>query len=139
MNNRNLTIARLVEDHIDGVEIEGDAFGDLLSSLGVVPKIERTVVVTSSEAGGETRAYLVEIHTVPGTDGTARVYACTCPAFRFHELPEPSEIEADPEAGFESIGTCKHGEKVAIADRSTETREADQQGFDTFASRGGSQ
>jgi hypothetical protein len=28
MTDRNLTVARLVEDEIEGVEIEGDAFGD---------------------------------------------------------------------------------------------------------------
>lgn len=133
MSARTLTVARLVEDYIDGIEIEGDPFGDLLTALGVAPKIERTEVVTSAKPGDETRAYIVRVHTVPGTDGTTRVYACTCPGFRFHELPDIEEIENDVEAGLESIGRCKHGDEVTIADRTTDDCETAQQGFEAFS------
>ena len=135
MSDRNLTVARLVEDHIDGLEIEGDAFGELLSELGVAPKVEKRAVVTSEKPGdSETRAYIVAVHAVPGTDGTTRVYSCTCGAFKFHELlSNVEEIRDNPEAGFESIGRCKHGDAVAVADRTTEDREAGQQGFDAFS------
>lgn len=134
MSARNLAVCRFVEDHIDGIDIEGGAFGDLLADLGVASKIERTAIVTSAKSGDETRAYIVRVHTVPGTDGTTRVYECTCGAFKFHELlPHVEDIEDDPEAGFESIGRCKHGDAVAFEDRTTEDREAGQQGFDAFA------
>jgi hypothetical protein len=29
------------------------------------------------------------------------------------------EIHDDPEAGFERVGRCKHGDEVAVADRTT--------------------
>jgi hypothetical protein len=80
MTDRNLTVARLVTDHINGITVEGDAFGDLLDSLGVVPKVERRAIVRSEKPGDpETRAYIVSAHRVPGTDGTTRVYSCTSP------------------------------------------------------------
>jgi hypothetical protein len=66
MTDRNLTVARLVEDEIESVEIE-DAFGDLLDSLGIAPKVENRAIVTSAQHGGDdTRAYIVSVHTVPG-------------------------------------------------------------------------
>jgi hypothetical protein len=133
MSARTLTVTRLVEDHIDGIEIEGDAFGDLLDRLGVAPKVERREAVTSAEPGDETRTYIVSVHTVPGTDGTTQVYACTCGAFKFHELPKPGEMRGDIEAGFENIGRCKHGDEIAVKDRTTEDRETGQQGFERFA------
>jgi hypothetical protein len=134
MSSRNLTVARLVEDHIDGITVEGDAFGDLLDSLGVAPKIESQHVVTSEQHGDpETRAYIVSIHIVPGTDDTTRVYACTCPAFWFHELqPHVEDIRSNPEAGFEAVGRCKHGDAVTVEDRTAKDREAGQQGFEAF-------
>jgi hypothetical protein len=135
MTDRNLTVARLVEDHIDAIEVEGDAFGDLLDSVGIAPKIERRAVVTSEKPGDpETRAYIVSVHIVPSTDNTTRVYACTCPAFRFHELqPHVEDIRSDPEAGFEAVGRCKHGDAVAVEDRTTDDRETGQQGFEAFS------
>lgn len=135
MSTRTLTVARLVEDHIDAIEVEGDVFGDLLADLGIAPKIERKHIVTSEKPGDpETRAYIVSIHTVPGTDGTTRVYSCTCAAFKFHEvLSNVEDIRTDPEAGFESLERCKHGDAVAVEDRRVEDREAGQQGFEAFA------
>jgi hypothetical protein len=135
MSERNLTVARLVEDEIDSIEIEGDAFGDLLDSLGIAPKAEKRAVVTSAKPGdGDTRAYIVSVHTVPGTDGTTQVYACTCSGFKFNQLlPNADAIRADPETGFERLERCKHGDAVAVKDRSAEDREAGQQGFDRFA------
>jgi hypothetical protein len=134
MTDRNLTVARLVEDHIDGITVEGDAFAELLDSLGIAPQVERRTIVRSEKAGdNDTRAHIVSVHTVPGTDGTTRVYACTCGAFKFHELlPHADEIRNDPEAGFESVGRCKHAEAVAVSDRTAEDREAGQQGFGAF-------
>ena len=125
----------LVEDHIDGIDIEGDAFGYLFDSLGIAPKTESQHVVTSEKPGDpETRAYIVAGHMVPGTDGTTRVYSCTCGAFKFHELlSNVEEIRDNPKAGFESIGRCKHGDRVAVTDRTAEAREPDQQGFDVFS------
>ena len=138
MQESNLTVARLVEDEIKSVEVEGDVFSELLSELGIAPKVEKQAVVTSSEPGDETRAYIIGVHTVPGTDGTTQVHACTCPGFKFHQLlPDADAIRNDPETGFENLGRCKHGDKVAIADRTTEDRESGQQGFDSFASPGG--
>jgi hypothetical protein len=135
VSERNLTVARLVEDHIDGITVEGDAFSDLLDSVGVAEKIESQHVVTSEKPGDpETRAYIVSVHTVPGADGTTQIHACTCPAFRFHELqPHVEEIRNDPEAGFESVGRCKHAEAVAVEDRTAEDREPGQQGFGAFS------
>jgi hypothetical protein len=135
MSSRNLTVARLVTDEIDGIKIEGDAFGDLLDSLGVMQKIEKRAIVTSAKPGDDdTRVYIVDKHTVPGTDGTTQVYSCTCAGFKFHQLYETREgIRADPEAGFEALGRCKHGDAVAVADRKTNEREADQQGFGAFS------
>jgi hypothetical protein len=100
--DRNLTVARLVEDHINGIEVEGDAFGDLLDSLGVAPEVEQRAVVTSEKAGDpETRAYIVSVHSVPGTDDTTRVYSCTCGAFKFHELlSNVEDIRSDPRSRF---------------------------------------
>ncbi|WP_273837496.1 hypothetical protein [Halococcus sp. PRR34] len=134
MTDRNLTVARLVDDEIETVEIEGDAFGDLLDSLGIMPKIEKRAIVTSEKSGDdETRAYIVDQHTVPGTDGTTQVYACTCPGFKFHQVYEHrEEIHDDPEAGFEAVGRCKHGDAVAVEERAAEDREAGQQGFEAF-------
>ena len=99
MTGRNLTVARLVEDEIEGIEIEGNAFGDLLNSLGIAPKVEKRAIVTSAQHGGDdTRAYIVTVHTVPGADGTTQVHACTCPGFKFHQLYEHrEEIHDDPE------------------------------------------
>jgi hypothetical protein len=133
MSDRNLTVARLVEDEIEGIKIE-DAFGDLLDSLGIAPKVEKRAIVTSAKPGGDdTRAYIVSVHTVPGADGTTQVSACTCPGFKFHQLYENrDEIHADPEAGFEHVGRCKHGDAVAVEDRTAEDREDGQQGFDAF-------
>jgi hypothetical protein len=135
VSDRNLTVARLVTDHIDGITVEGDAFGDLLSELGIAPKVERRATVTSEKPGdNDTRTYIVSVHVVPGTDGTTRVYACTCGAFKFHELlSNVEEIRDDPEAGFESVGRCKHGDAVAVEDRTAEDREAGQQGFGAFS------
>jgi hypothetical protein len=101
MSSRYLTVARLVEDEIGGIEIEGDAFGDLLDSLGIVPKVEQRAIVMSARHGSDdTRAYIVSVHTVPGADGTTQVYACTCTGFKFHQLYEHrEEIHDDPEAG----------------------------------------
>jgi hypothetical protein len=134
VTDRNLTVARLVTDHIDGITVEGDAFGDLLDSLGVAPKVEKRAIVQSSKPGDDdTRAHFVSVHTVPGTDGTTRVYSCTCGAFKFHELqPHVEEIRNDPEAGFESVGRCKHADAVAVEDRTAEDRETGQQGFEMF-------
>jgi hypothetical protein len=134
MSSRNLTVARLVEDEIEGVEIE-DAFGDLLDSLGTAPKVEKRAIVTSAKPGGDdTRAYIVSVHTVPGADGTTQVYACTCPGFKFHQLYEHrEEIHDNPEAGFEHVGRCKHGNAVAVEDRTTGDRRANQQGFEAFS------
>jgi hypothetical protein len=134
MTDRTLTVARLVEDEIEGIEIEGDAFGDLLDSLGIAPKVEQRAIVTSAQHGGDdTRAHIVSIHTVPGADGTTQVHACTCPGFKFHQVYEHrEEIHDDPEAGFERVGRCKHGDAVAVADRTSDDREADQQGFEAF-------
>lgn len=134
MTDRTLTVARLVIEHINGITVEGDAFGDLLDSLGITPKIESQHVVRSEKAGDpDTRAYIVSVHVVPGTDGTTQIHACTCGAFRFHELqPHVEEIRDDPEAGFEAVGRCKHGDAVAVADRTAEDREAGQQGFEMF-------
>lgn len=134
MTDRNLTVARFVTDHIDGIEVEGDAFGDLLDSLGVAEKIKRRAIVRSEKAGdGDTRAYIISIHIVPGMDDTTRVYSCTCGAFKFHELqPHVEDIRSDPEAGFESLERCKHGDAVAVEDRTAEDREAGQQGFEMF-------
>jgi hypothetical protein len=57
MTDRNLTVARLVTEHIDGITVEGDAFGDLLDSLGIAEKIEQRYVVRSEKAGDpDTRA-----------------------------------------------------------------------------------
>jgi hypothetical protein len=134
VSDRNLTVARLVTDHIDGITVEGDAFGDLLDSLGIAPKVERRATVTSEKPGDpDTRAYLVSVHTVPSTDGTTTIHACTCGAFKFHELqPHVEDIRNDPEAGFESVGRCKHGDAVAVEDRTAEDRETGQQGFGAF-------
>lgn len=134
MSDRNLTVARLVTDHIDAITVEGGAFGDLLDSLGVAEKIESQHAVTSEQHGDpETRAYIVSIHVVPGTDDTTQVHACTCPAFRSHELqPHVEEIRDGPEAGFEAVGRCKHGNAVAVEDRTAEDRDTDQQGFEAF-------
>ena len=135
MSDRNLTVARLVTEHIDGIEVEGDAFGDLLDSLGVAPKVERRAIVRSEQHGDpDTRAYIVSVHVVPSTDGTTQIHACTCGAFRFHELqPHVEEIRDDPEAGFDAVGRCKHGDAVAVEDRTAEDREAGQQGFEAFS------
>ena len=135
MSDRTLTVARLVKDEINGIEIEGDAFGELLDSLGIMPKIERRAVVTSEQHGDpEARAYIVSAHVVPGRDDTTRVYACTCPAFWFHELqPHVEDIRSDPEAGFEAVGRCKHGDAVAFQDRTADDRDTDQQGFGAFS------
>lgn len=135
MSAKNLTVARLVTDEIDAIEIKGDAFGDLLDSLGIMEKIEKRAIVTSEKPGDDdTRAYIVDKHTVPGTDGTTQVYACTCAGFKFHELYEDrEEIRADPEAGFEALGRCKHGDAVASEDRTAEDRETGQQGFEMFS------
>lgn len=134
MNDRNLTVARLVDDEIEGIEIEDDAFGDLLDELGIMPKIERRAIVTSEKVGDETRAYIVDKHTVPSTDGTTQVYACTCPGFKFHQVYEHrDEIRNDPETGFEHLGRCKHGDAVADKDRTAPDREAGQQGFEAFS------
>ena len=135
MSDRNLTVARLAEDEINGIEIAGDAFSELLDSLEIMPKIERRAVVTSEQHGDpETRAYIVDKHTVPGTDGTTQVYACTCPGFKFHQVYEHrEEIHDDPEAGFESIDRCKHGDAVAVEDRTADDRNTDQQGFGAFS------
>jgi hypothetical protein len=134
VSDRNLTVARLVEDHIDGITVEGDAFGELLDSLGIAPQIERRAIVRSEKAGdNDTRAHIVSIHTVPNREGTTTVHACTCGAFKFHELqPHIEEIRSDPEAGFESLGRCKHGNAVAVEDRTTDDRETGQQGFEMF-------
>jgi hypothetical protein len=133
VTDRNLTVARLVEDEIEGIEIEGDAFGDLLDSLGIAPKVEKRAIVTSAKHGDDTRAYIVSVHTVPGADGTTQVYACTCTGFKFHQVYEHrEEIHDDPEAGFERVGRCKHGDEVAVADRTSDDREAEQQGFEAF-------
>jgi hypothetical protein len=133
MSSRNLTVARLVEDEIESIKIE-DAFGDLLDSLGIAPKVGQRAIVTSAQhGGGDTRAYIVSVHTVPGADGTTQVHACTCPGFKFHQLYEHrEEIHDNPEAGFERVGRCKHGDAVAVGDRTTDEREADQQGFEAF-------
>jgi hypothetical protein len=132
MSSRHLTVARLVEDEIKSIEIE-DAFGDLLDSLGIAPKVEKRAIVTSAKAGDNMRAYVVSVHTVPGANGTTQVYACTCSGFKFHQLYEHRvEIHDDPEAGFERVGRCKHGDAVAVEDRTTDDREADQQGFEAF-------
>jgi hypothetical protein len=135
VSGRNLAVARLVTDHIDGITVEGDAFGDLLDSLGIAPKVERRATVTSEKPGDpETRTYIVSVHVVPGTDGTTQVYSCTCGAFKFHELlPHAEEIRNDPEAGFESVGRCKHANAVAVEDRTAEDREPGQQGFGAFS------
>lgn len=134
MSARNLTVARIVTEHIDGIEVKGSAFSDLLDSLGIAPQVESQHVVTSAKPGDETRAYVVSVHAVPGTDGTTRVYACSCAAFKFHEvLSHREEIENDPETGFENVGRCKHGDAVAVNDRTTEDREDGQQDFDAFA------
>ena len=135
MTDRNLTVARLVTEHIDGITVGGDAFGKLLADLDVAPEVEHRAIVRSEKAGDpETRAYIVSAHCVPATDDTTRVYACTCGGFKFHELlPHAEEIRNNPEAGFESIGRCKHGDAVAVTDRTTTDREAGQQGFDAFA------
>jgi hypothetical protein len=134
MSDRNLTVARLVEDEIESIEI-ADAFGDLLDSLGIAPKVEKRAIVTSAKPGGDdTRAYIVSVHTVPGADGTTQVSACTCPGFKFHQLYEHrDEIHDDPEAGFERVGRCKHGDAVAVEDRTAEDRETGQQGFGAFS------
>lgn len=141
MSARNLTVARLVEDEIDGIEVEGSAFADLLDSLGIAPKVESQHVVTSHNPGeAETRAYIVSVHVVPGTDGTTTIHACTCLAFKFHELrPHREEIEADPEAGLEAVGRCKHGDAVAVEDRTAEDRKTGQQGFEAFSTTEGDQ
>ncbi|EMA56809.1 DUF4326 domain-containing protein [Halococcus thailandensis] len=138
MSDRNLTVARLVDDEIGGIEIEDSAFGDLLSELGISPKIEKRTLVQSSKPGDDdTRGYIVSLHTVPGTDGAAQVYSCTCAGYKFHQLLSHADaIRDDPETGFERLGRCKHGDAVAVADRTTEDREGDQQGFDTFADGG---
>jgi hypothetical protein len=134
MTDRNLTVAWLVTEHIDGITVEGDAFSDLLDSLGVAEKIESQHVVRSEQHGDpDTRAYIVSVHTVPSTDGTTQIHACTCGAFKFHELqPHVEVIRDDPEAGFESVGRCKHGNAVAVSDRTTDDREDGQQGFEMF-------
>jgi hypothetical protein len=63
---------------------------------------------------------------VSGADGTTQVYACTCPGFKFHQVYEHcEETHDDPEAGFERVGRCKHGNAVAVEDRTTDDREAD--------------
>ncbi|GAA0460102.1 hypothetical protein MUK72_17915 (plasmid) [Halococcus dombrowskii] len=135
MSTRILTVARLVKDEINGIEIEGDAFGKLLDSLGIMPKIEQRGIVTSAKPGDDdTRAYIVDKHTVPGIDGTTQVYACTCPDFKFHQVHEHrDEIHDDPEAGFESLDQCKHGDAVAFEDRTADDRDTDQQGFGAFS------
>jgi hypothetical protein len=135
VSDRNLTVARLVTEHIDGIEVEGDAFGDLLDSLGIAPKVERRAIVRSEKAGDpDTRAYIVSVHVVPSTDGTTQIHACTCGAFRFHELqPHVEDIRNDPEAGFESVGRCKHTDAVAIEDRTVKDREDGQQSFGAFS------
>jgi hypothetical protein len=134
VTNRNLTVARVVTEHIDGITVEGDAFGDLLDSLGIAPKVEKRAIVRSEKAGdNDTRAYIVSVHTVPSTDRTTQIHACTCGTFKFHELqPHVEEIRDDPEAGFESVGRCKHGNAVAVEDRTTDDRETGQQGFEMF-------
>ena len=134
MSDRNLTVVPLATQEIDGITIQGDAFGALLSTLAVQPKVLRTDVVMSAKVGDETRAYLVEVHEVPGPDGESQqVYACTCPAFKYHELPYAEDIEDDVPAGLAAIGTCKHGRSVEIADRSTDARDDGQGGLDAFA------
>jgi hypothetical protein len=46
--------------------------------------------------------------------------------------PHAEDIRNDPEAGFEQVGRCKHRDKVAVEDRTTDDRAADQQGFEAF-------
>jgi hypothetical protein len=41
MTSRTLTVTRLVEDHIDGIEIEGGAFGDLLDEVRAADRERR--------------------------------------------------------------------------------------------------
>ena len=139
MSDPKLTVARLADEVIDGIEIQHDSFGDLLDELGVMPKIERRVVVTSEKPEeNETRAYIVDKHVVPGIDGETEVYACTCRGFKFHRLDENrEEIRDDPERGFEQLGRCKHGDELAEIERTPENREPDQQGFEQFATDGG--
>ena len=139
MSDPKLTVARLVDDVISGIEIHDDPFSDLLDELGIMPKIERRAVVTSEKpAENETRAYFVDKHTVPGMDGETQVYACTCRGFKFHRLDESrEEILDDPERGFEQLGRCKHGDELADVERTPENRDPDQQGFEEFAADGG--
>jgi hypothetical protein len=136
MNDPKLTVARLVDEVIGGIEIQDDPFGDLLDDLGVMPKIERRAVVTSKKPDeNETRAYFVDKHAVPGMDGETQVYACTCQGFTFHRLKENrEEIRDDPERGFEQLGRCKHGDELAAVERTPENRDPDQQGFEAFSS-----
>jgi hypothetical protein len=135
VTDRNLTVARLVTEHIDGIEVEGGAFSDLLDSLGISPKVESRHIVRSEQHGDpDTRAYVVSVHVVPGSDATTTIHACTCGAFKFHELqPHVEEIRNDPEAGFERVGRCKHGDAVAVDDRTADDREDGQQGFGAFS------
>ena len=130
----DLTVAPLTGDHAEvaGIEIHGDAFGSLLESLGVAAKTVETYAVTSQTVGEQPHAYVVEVHELPTPDGEMRrKYACTCPAYKYHELPYPEDVDDTPEA-LADIDPCKHAEAVRVADRSTSDRGDGQQGFETF-------
>lgn len=133
MSDRRLEVVPLNDKEIDGVIVEGDAFGELIGALGIAPNVLRTDVVKSAKAGDETRGYLVQVHEVPGPDGEVqRIYACTCPAFKYHQLPYPDDIRDDVPDGLADIGTCKHGDVSKVKDRSEPDREDGQGSFDEF-------
>jgi hypothetical protein len=134
MSDSRLTVAPLTGDHDEavGIEVHGDAFGDLLDAWDIRDKTVKTYAVTSHAPGEQPRAYVVEVHELPGPDGeTQRKYACTCPAYKYHELPYAEDVDSPPEA-LADIGPCKHAAAVRVADRSAEDRPDGQLDFESL-------
>lgn len=132
MTDRNLTVADVRTDAIDGLDVEDSAIDWLLGEFGIAPKVVEQKVVTSAKPGGETRAYVVEVHEAPDADdGMQRLYACSCPDYAYNRLPDPDEA-VNPPVALSNIEPCKHGKAVRVADRSVEDRDDQQGGLGGF-------
>lgn len=115
----------------DGLETfdVGGGLSWLLEQLDAEYDRALLAAVTNEKPGedGESSTYFLQRYVVE--DGAREIRECTCPAFRFQQVPKPEQIRRG-DVSLDMIGECKHLREHRKRSRTDADRDDSQRGLD---------
>lgn len=111
-----------------------DPAGELLKELDDAEYVVRSVRAVTNTYPGEakpSKTYFVRRLRIDHRDEQIDVVSCTCPSFKYNELPYAKDVKSG-DASLYEIGRCKHGDRALRTARSTEERPVDQVDLEQF-------